>query len=125
AALRPRRFRSHLLEGDAVRRHVSVETLEGRRLLSAAGGGDVDTSFGTSGHATLDFTAPSDDKPGAVLVLPDGRFLVGHSSFASASNVSAGFSRHLANGQLDTTFGGGTGTVRTNDNWGGTSGVTA
>ncbi len=102
-----------------MRNQFLIDLLEPRRLLSA---GDIDSSFGVNGRATLDFTVPADDFPSSVVVLPDGKFLVGHNSFASASNDVGAFSRHLANGQLDTTFGGGTGKVRLGDSWG-TNGI--
>jgi uncharacterized delta-60 repeat protein len=91
-----------------------VEPLEPRRLLA---GGDVDTTFGVNGRATLDASTPSDDYMSSILALPGGGFLAGHNSFVSASQDAGAFSKHLADGRLDTSFGNG-GLLRLPDNWG-------
>jgi uncharacterized delta-60 repeat protein len=95
-----------------------LEGLENRRLMAA---GDIDTTFGTNGRATLDITTPSDDYMTSIIALPSGGFLAGHNSYVSASSDSGAFSRHLASGQLDSSFGSG-GLLRLNDNWG-TTGI--
>jgi uncharacterized delta-60 repeat protein len=94
---------------------TAVERLEPRRLLS---GGDLDTTFGANGRATLDASTPSDDYMSSILALPGGGFLAGHNSFVSASQDAGAFSKHLADGRLDPSFGNG-GLLRLTDNWGG------
>jgi uncharacterized delta-60 repeat protein len=93
---------------------TAVERLESRRLLS---GGDLDTTFGVNGRATLDAATPSDDYMSSILALPGGGFLAGHTSFVSASQDAGAFSKHLADGRLDPSFGNG-GLLRLSDNWG-------
>jgi uncharacterized delta-60 repeat protein len=77
--------------------------------------GTLDTTFGTSGVATVNF-ANTDDVPAAVSVLPGGQILVAGTAttyVAGAPTTSQFAIAELnANGTLDTSFGSGTGEVK-------------
>ena len=90
------------------------ERLESRRLLS---GGDIDTTFGSNGRATLDVPAFSDDYVASIVALPGGGFLAAHNSRISDNQETVSFSRHLPDGRLDPSFGSG-GLLRLADTWG-------
>lgn len=86
---------------------LTVEALESRHHLAAT---VIDTSFGTNGTAfaqtgriTAAFGAPSGAKVLCQAVMPDGRIVVA-GLVKSTSDLC--IARLLANGQLDTTFGG-------------------
>lgn len=65
--------------------------------------GTLDTSFATKGWATLTFGANNESSAEAVLVLPDGKILVG-----GDTNFRGPFlARYLPDGTLDATFGSG------------------
>jgi uncharacterized delta-60 repeat protein len=69
--------------------------------------GTLDTSFGTSGKARIDFGSHN-DQFGAMSVLSSGKImLVGTISQSNGDDI--GLARLNANGTIDTTFGGGTG----------------
>src|SRR5262245_7283642 len=77
------------LAGPGIGRQVEVQRINGQDLLLVAGdnggniritrllpNGQIDSSFGSSGSVTLDF-AGQEDLVQDLLVLPDGRFVVG------------------------------------------------
>ena len=68
--------------------------------------GTRDTSFGAGGTVTTDI-APGDDLAYSVAVRPDGRILLGGSTYARSTSLSGNFAlaQYLPNGALDTTFG--------------------
>jgi len=72
--------------------------------------GSPDTSFDGDGRLTTDFGASRDEGQGIAL-RPDGKILVGGSSFAG--NYDFALARYNADGSLDTSFGGGDGKVTT------------
>lgn len=82
-------------------------TLSGRLLVARfLPSGDVDTSFGTSGYASV---APADNgspKPGAIRIRPSGKIIVA-AAFTYSSQVGQlpGFAQFTSTGQLDTSFG--------------------
>lgn len=82
-------------------------TLSGRLLVARfLPSGDVDTSFGTSGYASV---APADNgspKPGAIRIRPSGKIIVA-AAFTYSSQVGQlpGFAQLTSTGQLDTSFG--------------------
>jgi uncharacterized delta-60 repeat protein len=89
------------------------------RLYAAAG--DLDTSFGTGGKVTTDFS-PGLDRATAVAIQPDGKIVVaGIAGGGAASNF--GLARYNTDGSLDTSFG--TGGKVTTDFSGGSDGVSA
>jgi uncharacterized delta-60 repeat protein len=76
----------------------ALESLESRQLLSA---GALDTSFNTTGTATIDFGAGIAVSASDVAVQPDGKtVVVGHSSTGDIA-----LARFNIDGTLDTTFG--------------------
>ena len=87
----------------------TVETLESRRLLSA---GDVVTSYGAGGVATLPYVGRTEDSTTAFAQLADGRVLVGGNSFATTTNDVGTLMRFNADGTPDTSLGNGTGELR-------------
>ena len=90
------------LRGDGVK----MEALE-RRILYAAG--DLDASFGDGGIVTADLLGTSAED---LLIDGHGRMLVAGALRGSTSDASSLFlTRYLADGTLDTTFGGGDGQV--------------
>ena len=83
---------------------ILVESLEGRRLLSA---GQLDPSFGTQGNAVAGFNGLNVQAT-AVVVQGDGKtVVVGTASAPSSDNVGTdiALARFNYNGTLDTTFG--------------------
>lgn len=84
-----------------------ANTLSGRLLVARfLPSGDVDTSFGTSGYASV---APADNgspKPGAIRIRPSGKIIVA-ATFTYSSQVGQlpGFAQFTSTGQLDTSFG--------------------
>jgi uncharacterized delta-60 repeat protein len=76
--------------------------------------GTLDTTFGTSGVATVHFTG-TDDVPAAVSVLPGGQILVAGTAttYVAGSPTTSQFAitEFNASGTLDTSFGNGTGEV--------------
>src|SRR4051812_14469683 len=75
---------------------LTLETLEGRRLLS----GDFDPTFGGAGHVTTTFTGPSQDLVSTATKLASGKMVVVGSG-ASGATVA----RYNADGSLDGSFG--------------------
>jgi uncharacterized delta-60 repeat protein len=74
--------------------------------------GTLDTSFGTGGHASVEFFAPpmqgAQEFAGAVLVQPDGKILVAGSARQGQirfAPIQGALARFTANGTLDTSFG--------------------
>ena len=75
--------------------------------------GSLDTSFGTSGRVTTDFTAvPGFDEANALAIQLDGKIVAVGLAFTSASKDDFALARYNTNGLLDTSFGSG-GTVLT------------
>ncbi|MBX3716712.1 MAG: VCBS repeat-containing protein [Burkholderiales bacterium] len=70
-------------------------------VVRLAANGTLDTTFGTSGVVTMDFSDPGDDVPRAVLVQPDGKIVVGGRSGATGIIV-----RLNPDGGYDTLFAG-------------------
>ncbi len=71
--------------------------------------GSIDTSFGTSGRITTDFTSNS-DVGRSIAIQNDGKIII--AGQASNGNLDFGIVRYNTNGTLDTTFGtGGRATV--------------
>jgi uncharacterized delta-60 repeat protein len=72
--------------------------------------GSLDTSFGTGGKVTTDFSSQSDnplyDTPYSVIVQPDGKILMTGYSGANGS-YALELVRYNADGSLDTSFGSG------------------
>lgn len=84
-------------------RHMLAAVLLG--ALAATAQADIyapDPAFGVGGLQITDFQAPVDDSVLAIKVLADGRYY----ALGFSPNVSR-LSRHLANGALDPSFGGG------------------
>src|SRR3954463_8126575 len=93
--------------------HARVESLEGRRLLSA---GDLDPTFGNGGVGTLAYAGRTDDLAQALPLMGDGRFGVGGSSYGAAFGGT--MARSLPDGSPDPSFGpGGSGKVRIDMPW--------
>jgi uncharacterized delta-60 repeat protein len=91
-----------------------IEPLEGRRLLSAAG--DLDPTFGRGGVASLGYAGSTEDMSKGMAVMPDGRIVVGGSSFMGTS--AGTLSRYLSDGTPDPSFGpDGNGQVRLDVPW--------
>jgi uncharacterized delta-60 repeat protein len=72
--------------------------------------GSLDTSFGTGGIVSTDFTGNGDDFARAVVLQPDGRVVVagqtgGRFSIIPSADTSFGVARYNPNGTLDTSFG--------------------
>jgi len=74
--------------------------------------GAVDTSFGTQGRTTTDFSSPR-DRAFAIAIQPDGRIVVAGDTLIAFGNSDFAVARYDADGLLDNTFGGGTGKVTT------------
>jgi len=90
--VKARRFDAGVRYGVSVR----VERLERRRMMSA---GDLDTSFGSSGHVVVDF-AGADDKAPAIAMTGDGRIVI-----AGKSDGHMALARLNSDGSLDKDFG--------------------
>lgn len=67
--------------------------------------GTVDASFGTSGIAFDNVTGAEHDEPVALLMQPDGKFLVVTNTHDTHHLPQVGIRRYNTNGGLDTTFG--------------------
>ena len=65
--------------------------------------GTLDTSFGSSGMVTSDFSGQGDDAYSAV-IQPDGKILVAGVSSSSSSGNNFALARYNTDGTLDTTF---------------------
>lgn len=84
-----------------------ANTLSGKLLVARfLPSGNVDTSFGTSGYASV---APADNgspKPGAIRIRPSGKIVVA-AAFTYSSQVGQlpGFAQLTSTGQPDTSFG--------------------
>lgn len=76
--------------------------------------GALDNAFGTGGVTVVDFGA-TDDIPQSIAVDTKGRYVVAGTVFDNSDGTTADFAlvRLTSSGALDTTFGGGTGTVQT------------
>jgi uncharacterized delta-60 repeat protein len=73
----------------------------------ASRGGEPDAGFGTGGLVTTDLTSDSDSAC-CVALQSDGRIVVAGWKGSSGASAGKGFvARYLANGVLDSTFGGG------------------
>jgi uncharacterized delta-60 repeat protein len=64
--------------------------------------GTLDTTFGTKGRVTTNFTATSYDEGSSVAIQPDGKILV-----AGDIDANLAVARYTKNGTLDTSFGAG------------------
>lgn len=69
---------------------------------ASASDGDLDTTFGTGGKVTTDFSAAFDAAT-AVAIQGDGKILVAGQADSGASNF--GLARYLSTGALDSSFG--------------------
>lgn len=70
--------------------------------------GSLDTSFGTDGKVTTDFTEGSADTINAIAIQNDGRIVaVGSTDNFTNSNLDFAVARYNADGTLDATFGAG------------------
>lgn len=67
---------------------------------AAAAPGDLDPSFGTGGAVLTDFPPNRSDEAGAMLLLPDGKILLG-----GGSDGFIALARYQADGSVDTAFG--------------------
>jgi len=74
------------------------------QIVVQAGEGDLDTTFGTGGKVTIDIAPGSFDEAGAVAVLPDGRIILGSSTFANG-HFQMVLTRLRPDGVIDTGFG--------------------
>jgi len=70
----------------------------------SASAGDVDTTFGTGGRVTTDFSGNA-DFASSVVVQPDGHIITG--GFATGAGRDFALARYTPNGTLDNTFGSG------------------
>ncbi|HYG11850.1 MAG TPA: Calx-beta domain-containing protein, partial [Pyrinomonadaceae bacterium] len=92
-------------------RLIIIETQDFNFLLARYNpDGSLDTSFGSGGLVSTDFTGNGDDFAHAVVVQPDGKIVVAgqtgaNSTFSPLSDTSFGVARYNANGTLDETFG--------------------
>jgi uncharacterized delta-60 repeat protein len=75
--------------------------------------GTLDPTFGGDGRVTTDFTGGADRATG-VAVQPDGKIVVVGTAGADRRNPRFAVARYEPDGDLDPTFGGGDGVVRTN-----------
>ncbi len=66
--------------------------------------GSLDNHFGTSGKLLTDFTSGL-DWARAVLLLPDGKIIVGGSSDGMFTNANFAIAQYRSNGNLDNSFG--------------------
>jgi uncharacterized delta-60 repeat protein len=90
------------------------------RVVALTPSGALDSSFGSGGSVTTDF-AGKEDRPQAMAVMPDGRFVVagwadtgtGKVKGLPVTNYDLAVARYLPGGSLDTSFGTG-GKVTTN-----------
>jgi uncharacterized delta-60 repeat protein len=76
--------------------------------------GSLDTTFGSGGKVTTDFSGHNDFAVG-VVIQPDGKIVLSGDA-QSTSDFNSGdyaLARYNTNGSLDTSFGGGQGKVRT------------
>lgn len=85
----------------SLRRQLTIETLEDRRLLVA---GALDSTFGTAGKVITPITAANDDIGRAIIAQPDGKLVVAGYSQIGTGNTEFSALRYNANGTLDTTF---------------------
>jgi uncharacterized delta-60 repeat protein len=74
--------------------------------------GSVDGSFGDGGVASVSFQG-TNDTPTSVLLLPTGQILVAGTSTVASGGSEFAIAMFDSNGDLDPTFGGGTGEVLT------------
>ena len=73
-------------------------------LVRLTATGSLDTSFGTSGKVTTDFSRGL-DQAFAVAIQSDGKIVVAGSAQTSSTEYDFALARYNANGSLDTTFG--------------------
>ncbi|MCA1565918.1 MAG: hypothetical protein LC803_09825, partial [Acidobacteria bacterium] len=92
-------------------RLIIIETQDFNFLLARYNpDGSFDTSFGSGGLVSTDFTGNGDDFAHAVVVQPDGKIVVagqtgGRFSITPSADTSFAVARYNANGTLDETFG--------------------
>jgi uncharacterized delta-60 repeat protein len=67
--------------------------------VAALGAGDLDPSFGGTGLVLTNFSSGSNDGANAMVIQPDGKFVV-----VGSTNGNFALARYLPNGALDTTF---------------------
>jgi uncharacterized delta-60 repeat protein len=67
--------------------------------------GTLDSTFGTEGKVITDFDGQSDDIVWGLVVLPDGKFLVGGTARVSVGTEDFALARYNPDGSLDTSFG--------------------
>src|SRR5262245_7222683 len=101
-----RKSRSTTLARQALTARPQLERLEDRCMLTA---GQIDTTFGSGGSVVTSFSS-GNDLPGAVIVQPDGKILVGGAAATPATSKDTpqfALARYTTSGSLDTTFGSG------------------
>jgi len=75
--------------------------------------GSVDSGFGDGGVASVGFEGTVDDTPSDIALLPDGSILVAGTATVASGGSEFAIALFDANGNLDPTFGGGTGEILT------------
>ncbi len=75
-------------------------------LVRYNGDGTLDATFGNAGKVVTQVTADT-DIGSSMLLLPDGRIVLGGYGYTAASGYDFALVRYLENGALDTTFGNG------------------
>jgi uncharacterized delta-60 repeat protein len=68
--------------------------------------GSLDTSFGTAGVVTTDFSNPN-DQANAIALQPDGKIIAAGITYSNATRFDFALARYNPNGSLDTSFGNG------------------
>src|SRR5690242_2474670 len=66
--------------------------------------GSLDTSFGSGGKVTTDFS-PSYDIASAIVVQPDAKIVVGGNTVSTNGDLDFFLLRYQADGEIDTDFG--------------------
>jgi len=85
-----------------INRRFFAEPLESRTLLNAA---DLDTTFGSAGIATTQFSGYGSSSVQAVALQSDGKLIAVGRSVASVGVIRVAIARYNTDGSLDTTFG--------------------
>lgn len=87
---------------------VGITTLNGNDFALARynSDGSLDNSFGTGGIVTTDFFGNGfSDSAASVVILGDGKILVGGGAGATNSHINFALARYNPDGSLDTSFG--------------------
>jgi uncharacterized delta-60 repeat protein len=95
----------------AGRANTSFEVQSDFALARYNPDGSLDTSFGSGGKVTTEFSGSSDGEATALALQPDGKIIVAGSAFGSSSSPMPGSDfalvRYNPDGSLDSTFGAG------------------